>query len=173
MRTNNIRFQTSQESEEWYTPKDIVERVRKVFGGQITLDPASSRVAQKTVQAFHYYTQKDDGLCKDWFGNVFLNPPYNGKSAAWTNKMIEEYESGRIDSGVMLVFTTPGYKWFENLWIKYPICCLSKRLEFVKPTGETVGQSKKGSTLVYFGKDVDRFSDTFEDLGRIIYPNLN
>jgi hypothetical protein len=61
---------------EWYTPPKYLDLVRQVFGGKIDLDPASSELAQETVQATAYFTKDDDGLTKDWFGDVFLNPPF-------------------------------------------------------------------------------------------------
>jgi hypothetical protein len=60
---------------EWNTPKWFVDAVRKVMGN-IHCDPASSNLAQTVVQARHFYTVDDNGLAKEWHGNIYLNPPY-------------------------------------------------------------------------------------------------
>ena len=57
---------------DYYTPKMIVKAARCVMGN-IDLDPASSVVANLSVQADQFYTQTDDGLAQPWFGNVWLN----------------------------------------------------------------------------------------------------
>jgi hypothetical protein len=46
---------------EWHTPPEYLERVRAVLGG-IDLDPASSKVAQKSVRAKRYFTKVEDAL---------------------------------------------------------------------------------------------------------------
>jgi hypothetical protein len=156
-------------TEEWYTPPAIVERVRAVLGS-ITLDPASDPIPQAWIRAERYFTQADEGLSKEWAGRVFLNPPYNGSSAEWAAKLIVEYGAGRVEQAVMLVNSAHGYKWYESLWTSFPVCCLRDRLRFIKPNGEPGGQAKKGQTLIYFGRDVERFARVFEDLGRILFP---
>ena len=60
---------------EWYSPTEIVEAARKVCG-EFDLDPASSDMAQQTVRAKAYYTEADDGLSLDWYGRIWMNPPY-------------------------------------------------------------------------------------------------
>lgn len=52
---------------EWYTPAEYVESVRKVLGA-IDLDPTSCEVAQATVRASQFYTIDDDGLDREWQG---------------------------------------------------------------------------------------------------------
>jgi hypothetical protein len=61
---------------EWYTPPEYLERVRAVLGC-IDLDPASSKVAQKTVKANRYFTKVEDALNREWHGRIYMNPPYD------------------------------------------------------------------------------------------------
>ncbi len=69
---------------------EILEDVRAVLG-QIDLDPASCEFAQKRVKAKRYFTKQDDGLQQRWFGNVFLNPPYQMPAIEqFTDKLLEE-----------------------------------------------------------------------------------
>lgn len=60
---------------EWYTPSWLTSLCSELMGG-IDLDPASCEVANRTVGATCYYTKEDDGLSRDWFGNVFMNHPF-------------------------------------------------------------------------------------------------
>lgn len=80
-------------SEEHYTPADIIERARYVFGGTIDLDPAANYDANQTVKAARYYadphtsdplTRSDarcagyDGLVQSWVSSaLWLNPPFS------------------------------------------------------------------------------------------------
>jgi hypothetical protein len=67
--------QDSGDTERYTCPK-IMERVR-LFFGQIDLDPASSVIANETVQATRFFTQADNGLSQDWKANrVWLNHPF-------------------------------------------------------------------------------------------------
>src|SRR5262245_16190742 len=97
-----MRLLTSSETNEWYTPREIIERVKDVLGS-ITFDPASDPIPQTWIQAEHYFTLADDGLTKDWFGHVFLNPPYGRGAGHWAAKLIDEYRAGRVEQAIMLV----------------------------------------------------------------------
>lgn len=46
---------------EWYTPKAYIDAAREVLG-TIYLDPASSEIANETIQATKFYTAEDDGV---------------------------------------------------------------------------------------------------------------
>src|SRR5262249_52907862 len=54
---------------EWYTPGEFIESARSVMGS-IDLDPATSALAQEVVRATRFFTKDDDGLTKEWCGNV-------------------------------------------------------------------------------------------------------
>lgn len=66
----------SQGNNEWYTPAPIIERVRRVLGA-IDCDPASSDVANQTVQAAKYFTSNRSGLeiGVEWADREWLLPP--------------------------------------------------------------------------------------------------
>lgn len=101
--------QHSSISKEHYTPAHIVELAR-VTMGCIDLDPASCLMANKVVQANHFFSQAMDGLSQDWWGNVFVNPP-GGKirnrssQAVWWDKLQQEYLASRVVQAVFVGFS--------------------------------------------------------------------
>lgn len=177
---------TSHASEAWFTPPVYVELARQVLGG-IDMDPASCPQAQRTVQALmwlgpeHPRPELRDGLALNWGGDfggpttVFLNPPYGvarGQSnqGIWARKLITEYEAGRVSSGILLVNSTHGYRWYEELWTAWPCCCVRERIRFLRPDGTQGGQAKRGQSFLYLGPDVGRFRAVFAGVGRVLLP---
>lgn len=161
---------TSQGTQEWYTPLNVIEMARAVLGG-IDLDPASNETAQGWIKAETYYTADSfpDGLAAPWHGRLWLNPPFDN-SPAWCNRLWEEYSAGNVSAAVLLVNSAHGYNWYESLWRRVPVVCLKERLRFVTPDGRQAGQAKKGQTVAYFGRDVIRFRDVFGPMGKFILP---
>lgn len=70
----NTRFEKSNKTtNEWYTPPEIIRSM-----GEFDLDPCSSTIAYElNHSAKKSYTKEDDGLSKEWFGRIWLNPPYD------------------------------------------------------------------------------------------------
>jgi hypothetical protein len=167
---------TSHKSCEWYTPVRYIELAKAVLHS-IDLDPASGPVPQSWIKANRIFTEEDNGLKQEWKADtIWLNPPYgktlSGKSCQdmWSKKMIQEYETGHFKSGILLVNSTHGYKWYEELWTRYPVCIARERIRFINEDGTVGGQAKRGQTFVYFGKDEGLFDCVFQELGRIIRP---
>lgn len=158
---------TSQATVEWYTPRHIIERARKVLGG-IDLDPASSDVAQEWIRARVYYTAATP-LQAPWAGRVWLNPPFDD-TPTWVSRLERVYTRGDVTAALLLVNSAPGYRWWEELYIHWPVCLLRERLCFLRADGKPGGQAKKAQTVVYFGLDTRAFIDGFGDLGRILLP---
>jgi len=166
----------SSETNEYYTPPQYVEAAREVMGS-IDLDPASNETAQQWIKADAYFTPSDDGLSQFWHGCVWLNPPYGtdgGESnqGKWAQRLIEEYQAGRVSAGVLLVKAALGYNWFEALWYDWPVCFARERISFIKADGSSDGQSKQGTAFFYFGPDVERFAEVFRQFGRVIMPEV-
>lgn len=153
---------------EWYTPERYIEAARQVMGS-IDLDPASSEMANGTVKADTYFTQDDDpdGLSQDWFGNVWLNPPYGKGSGLFTAKLVEEYANKRVAAGVLLL-NAYGFdaEWFQPLWV-HPICFTDHRIEFYSPQRESGGPAN-GNIFVYLGRAEKRFAEVFGAFGSVV-----
>jgi len=175
--TIKMRVFCASQSAEFYTPPELIELVREVLG-QIELDPASHDMPQEWIKASRFYREEDAGHARLWIANtVWLNPPYgknaSGRSvpAVWAAKMRRDYESGYFGQGLMLVNSAPGYNWYEDLWTRYPVCCLRDRLRFIRPDGSRAKRrAARGQTLVYFGSCPERFRYVFSRIGRVIEP---
>jgi len=157
----------SSESVEWYTPVRYIDAVRSVLGG-IDLDPASCAQANTVVAAGRYYTKEDDGLVLPWEGKVFCNPPYGkvgGKSnqERWSQRLIHEYEAGRVSEAILLVNANTETLWFQPLW-SYSLCFVRGRIDFWRPGGQT-SHPTHGSVFVYFGGRPEVFQSAFRPLG--------
>jgi hypothetical protein len=168
-------FAHSSESVEWFTPFEYIESARKVMGS-IDLDPASCKLANELcVEAKSYFTEDLNGLHQNWWGNVFCNPPYgrgeNNRSNQdiWSNKLINEYKSGRIDQAILLVNAVPDRKWFSRLW-DYHICFVKSRIKFIDNNGEQQKSPPHPSVFVYFGDNVLEFCIEFSKHGHIVGP---
>lgn len=164
----------SHKEVEWYTPEEpYIKMVREVLG-DIELDPASNEMANGWIKATSFYTEKEDGLKQEWKAQtVFLNPPYSktaGKSnqAVWSQKMADEFRAGNFKEGILLVNTTNGYGWYEDLYRAYPVCLVRERIRFINEAGVQGGQAKRGQTFVYMGAEEDRFRAVFQRIGRCL-----
>ncbi len=158
----------SAKSVEWYTPCEVLDAARQVLA-TIDLDPASCPRANALVQAKHFFSQADDGLSKEWFGRVWLNPPFGKLGPKFARKLISEYESGSVQAAVFLANANAlTSSWFHPL-LKYPFCIPKGRVKFWNEhgTGESPGN---GSILVYLGTDTDKFSEHFEQFGTVVVP---
>lgn len=160
---------TSQVTQEWYTPPDIIERARSVLG-TIDLDPCSAELPQTWIKASTYYTLQKPAQTP-WCGNVWLNPPFDN-AAPWLENLEKRYHARRaVPQAIALVNSALGYKWFEDIWYQYPVICLRDRLHFIDEWGvRAKAAAKKGQTVIYLGNNYTGFIDAFGDLGRILLP---
>jgi hypothetical protein len=101
-----------RESDERYTPRWIFDGMGLTFD----LDPASPVEGGDCVPARVKYTREDDGLARDWFGMVWLNPPFS-HSTAWATRFREH------GNGVFLGPIANGKWWLDlvevagRLWL--------------------------------------------------------
>ncbi len=164
--THSLQLSTSNE---WYTPPQYLTAVREVMGS-IDLDPASNEIANKVVRAATYFSIVDDGLSRQWWGRIFLNPPYgieNGVSnqAKWSDYLIKQYRGGKIEQAILLVNAVPSNKWFAPLWA-FPICFTNHRIKFYSEA--TISeQPTHSNAFVYMGANEAKFVRVFSQFGTV------
>lgn len=172
--TTAFQALTSSASNDWHTPPEIMDLVRKVLGS-IELDPASCTEANATVQAERFFSIKDDGLSKPWIAKtIFLNPPYRRDAAKFCGKVLNEWRFGNFGSGVVLVRGDSAA--MERLF-EYCYHCRSKRIQFI-PSAELLASKPQGwrnspvpgTTFFYFGKNPERFCEAFSVQGKVFGP---
>lgn len=170
---------TSSLSTEWWTPPKYVDVCRAMLGTKtdpmgIDLDPASCAEANALVKASRYFAPPQDALQMEWFGRVFLNPPYGrtgGKSnqAVWTAKLVQEFLSGRVTEAILLVNGSTSAKWFQPLWAN-SLCFVDHRIDFSRAEANPPG-STHSNVFVYFGKRTARFAQYFVQFGPVVLPH--
>jgi ParB family chromosome partitioning protein len=152
---------------EWYTPKEYIEAAREVLG-EIELDPATSKIAQKVVGAETFYAVDDDGLKQDWRGKVWMNPPYTSDLVtAFTEKLCGHFPAD-VPEAIVLVNNATETKWFQKLAnVASAICFPSGRVKFLDEDGKP-GAPLQGQAVIYLGKDAKAFCESFTKFGFVL-----
>lgn len=153
---------------DWYTPTEYVELCRAVMGS-IDCDPATSRHAQKAVKAKVAYTEADDGLSKEWTGNVFLNPPYKMPDVAhFVNKLCDSVEAATVVQAILLTNNNTDTDWWQRAAsLASAICLTDGRIKFYNAIGEESSPTN-GQSFCYFGRRPAKFRDVFAKTGIIL-----
>jgi phage N-6-adenine-methyltransferase len=154
---------------ERYTPPEYIDAVRKVLG-EIDLDPASNKQAQKWITAKKFFSANENGLKQEWHGRVFLNPPYHRTLMPdFIDKLVAELDSGRVTAAVLLTNNCTDTDWFVTaVRACNGVCFTRGRIAFLRPEGDTVvamGSPPQGQIFFYYGKAVERFESTFQSIG--------
>jgi hypothetical protein len=178
----SMQILTSSESNEWYTPPEIISLVKEALG-EIDLDPASNAVANQVIGAKKYFSER--GLELTWQGSVFCNPPYGtgGMQGKFLAKALSEYMQTNISQCIILTKSVPGYLWWDDMfhvnWMG-DICITYDRISFYKPewyhNGKIIypknSKSKTASTFWYLGSQPELFEKVFSRLGMVLNTQL-
>lgn len=137
---------TTNKSVEWYTPAWVFHEL----GLKFDLDPASPHDMQTFVPAETKYTIFDNGLAKEWFGRVWLNPPYGTETPFWMRRMVDHGD------GIAMVFSRTDAAWFQEAMRECSaILFMSGRIEFVPGIENKHKKSRSGAgtAMLAFGFD--------------------
>lgn len=137
----NSHESTTCKSVEWYTPEWIFNELSTEFD----LDPASPHDMESKVPAKTKYTVFDDGLSKQWFGRVWLNPPYSKWTKAWMQRIAAHR------NGIALCFSRTDASWFhETATTSDAILFIKGRIDFIPGLENQHKKSRAGAGTVLF-----------------------
>lgn len=104
---------------------------------------------------------------------VFINPPfgrYRSQSnlKLWTEKLIEEYDAGRIQAAICVTTDSMSDGFMHEIKRRFPICLPDGRISFVGEDGKPIAGNTKGTAIVYLGPDEAAFVSVFGRLGAVM-----
>ena len=123
-------------TDSWLTPLPLIRSL-----GEFHLDPCGWPGHDTAKQVV---TLPTDGLKLEWFGRVWLNPPYGKEAVHWLRKLQNHGD------GIALVFNRLDTKWLA------PFCldgffAINGRVKFIPTNGQNASQPGTGSILIPFG----------------------
>lgn len=131
-------------TDDWITPRSIIDAL-----GHFDLDPCAC-IPQPWPTAEAMWTRNDDGLSRDWFGSVWLNPPYGPDAEKWISRLAKH------GNGVALIFARTETRWFfDTVWSHADAVMFIKgRLHFHYPDGTRAkGNAGGPNVLAAYGYD--------------------
>lgn len=169
--TKNVHVSNNSGENEWYTPTNIIESARKTLGN-IDLDPASSELANKSIKADLFFTEKENGLNQEWRGNVWLNPPYSQPEISDFSKAVVE-KKNEYEQILVLVNNATETEWLQNmLEIASGVCFIKRRIKFIDKSGNPTGSPLQGQVIIYIGNNPQPFFENFNELGICMKPHV-
>lgn len=123
---------------------------------------------------------RDSGACGLPIGHIHDGVESNQKK--WWFKLAREFAEGRVEAAVFVCFSVELLQTTQvetprghPIPLDFPICFPAKRVAYVKPGGEVGASPPHASAIVLLGRppNVERFVETFSDLGRVVIPQSN
>lgn len=103
----------SSETSDWQTPLELYKKLDVEFN--FDLDPCTTKDNPLGTPFYYSLDSFNDGLKLNWFGSVYINPPYNKEITKWLAKAYHEFTtSQRVNSIVFLLPARTDTKWFHK-----------------------------------------------------------
>jgi len=97
---------------DWATPRSFLRWLEENKGFKPNLDAAAT---VRNTKAPMFFSPSQDGLKQEWFGNVWLNPPYGREIPKWIEKCNQEIKRKEVHSIFVLLPARTDTKWFHDL----------------------------------------------------------
>ena len=113
-------------TDEHFTQPWVFEKL----GVKFDLDVCAPCGGVEWIPAEHTWCIQNDALQQNWYGRVWMNPPYS-KPTPWVDKFIANA------NGIALLPVTRGM-WFDRIWEAADGVVLDKyNSKFVRPNGSS------------------------------------
>ena len=127
-------------SDRWSTPIEFFRQLDREFG--FTLDVCA---LSDNAKCERFFSPDDDGLCQEWTGTCWMNPPYGRVIGLWVKKAYESSLAGA--TVVCLVPARTDTRWWQDFATKAAeIRFVTGRLKF----GDATNSAPFPSAVVVF-----------------------
>lgn len=140
----NVTFEKSKTtSVEWLTPPNLVKML-----GMFDLDPCTP-INPPFLHAVNNFNLNDNGLIKEWFGRIYMNPPYGKGMDKWIEKLKLH------GNGIALIFARTETKcFFNHIWNDADAILFVKgRIKFYNLEGKQLGTPGAHSVFIAYGSE--------------------
>lgn len=161
----------SRESDEWATPRHLLDLAAKFMEG-IDLDPCDSHDNPNPLATNHFYIDTvPNSLDRPWVGRIYMNPPFSNIEL-WADKLINEL-LGDCTEAVCILPVRSDTKWFQDKLAPYTkaYCFIKGRVGYIPPSGKAPAKAPFPSLVMYQGwRSVRSFQETWEKTGLVLQP---
>jgi hypothetical protein len=164
------------ENKDWCTPIKYIDAVKSVFGGEIDLDPCSSKYSIVNAK-IEYQLPYNDGLSEEWnYNTIYVNPPYgNDKERGtriydWFKKIASSYAMYNNEIIALVPVATNTSHWKHYVYpVADAICFLfDTRLKFIIDGNPDNKGAPMSCCAIYYGNNAEAFMEVFSDFGAVI-----
>ncbi len=147
----NVMFKS--ERQDWGTPDGFLDFLNDELCLRFDLDAAASDDNHKAPS---YFTIEDDGLNCEWWGRVWLNPPFGRELPLWLEKCVQEIRREEVESIHVLIPARTDTKWFHEIVVPnaYAIYLIKGRFNFRFDRAIEGANAPFPSMLVHFKRDM-------------------
>lgn len=156
-------YERQGESDEWYTPRYLFD----ALGVRFDLDVAAPIEGPRYVPCWNWYHQSDRSLEREWYGLVWMNPPFGHQSTKrrWLRKFFDH------QCGVALLPDRTSAPWWQEFApLADAILFISPKVKFERPDGSVGEQPGTGTTLFACGQPAMDALIRASDLGQVFTP---
>ncbi|MGA2544574.1 MAG: DNA N-6-adenine-methyltransferase [Verrucomicrobiota bacterium] len=163
-------------SQDWGTPKKYVNSVKKVFGGDIHLDPCSNQHSLVGARVA-YRLPQEDGLKESWdYPSIFVNPPYGidqerGTSIKhWLYRCAAAHRQHSSEVIALVPVATNTGHWKNYVFGRAAAICFlyDTRLRFLIEGRDEGKGAPMSCAMVYWGRDYEKFFEVFSHSGAVV-----
>ena len=150
------------DTDEWLTPRHVLVALGapEIFD----LDPCAALSFPERC-ALRGFTVKDNGWMREWFGRVWLNPPYGRDVGAWLKRLADH------GNGIALVFArTETEQFHRQVWERASaVLFLEGRLTFLRSNGiPALRNAGAPSCLIAYGATNLRLLELVQLPGKLV-----
>lgn len=154
-------YEARGKSDDWYTPAYIFD----ALGVHFDLDVAAPIEGPRHVPCDNWFWER--GLERQWFGTVWMNPPFGHQSTkrAWLSKFFDH------GNGIALLPDRSSAPWWQEYAPRASaILMVSPKIKFERPDGSLGEQPGQGTTLFAAGPVAVAALDRARSLGAVFNP---